>query len=357
MSLLKEFEINNTEVEEWLAWGGITLPSVMQQKDGSCFSVIEYEPYEKNYLTKKLEFPQFCRGWAMWNERQHTLKEDKNFLVVFWNPFETKTNPYIENTLGEKVEKKDFLKYFSEEVKKICKEISKVTRAKLLEYQELMNFLIFSLAIEEKEVKMPSVPLYMDALLSQDIKFEFKANDIYINGKKMLILTLSDLMDEWEILKEIKKFEYRYVRRILIFDDKESEIELNKYAGKWCPNRKIMLKEIEKEILSKFNGYFWNGFIFLLDNDKYEEVRTYLENYLTLKESAFVFEKYNLKDVWWGSLAGTYLANITPPIVGFDSVEEFILKKEELESDIQENKFREILEEMEAKANVPNGQI
>ena len=130
MSLLKEFEINNTEVEEWLTWGGITLPSVMQQKDGSCFSVIEYEPYEKNFFTKKLEFPKFCRGWAMWNEFQHTLNGDKNFLVIFWNPFARKENSYIENTLGEKVEKKFFLKYFNEEVEKISKEISKVTRAK-----------------------------------------------------------------------------------------------------------------------------------------------------------------------------------------------------------------------------------
>ena len=314
MSLLKEYEVNNTKVEEWLTWGGITLPAVMQQKDGSCFSVIEYEPYEKNYFTKKMEIPKFCRGWAMWNERQHKLKGDKNFLVIFWNPFAMKENSYIENTLGEKVEKKFFLKYFNEEVEKISKEISKVTRAKLLEYQELMNFLSFSLTLEEKEIKMPEVPLYMDALLSQDEQFEFTANDININGRKLLILSLPDLSNVWEMFEEIKKYEYRYVRRILIFDERESEIEMKKYCGNWCPNRKIMQKEIERGILSKFNGYYWSGFIFLLNNEEYEEVRTALEKYLTLKESAFVFEKYNLKDVWWGSLAGMYLANITPPI-------------------------------------------
>ena len=54
MSLLKEFEINNEDVSEGLMWGGITMPYVMQQKDGSCFCVIEYEPYEKNNLTKNL---------------------------------------------------------------------------------------------------------------------------------------------------------------------------------------------------------------------------------------------------------------------------------------------------------------
>ena len=357
MSLLKEFEIKNMAVEEWLTWGGLTRPQIMQQKDGSCFSVIEYEPYERNYLTKKLEMPKFCRGWAMWNERQHTLNGDKNFLVIFWNPFETKEKPYIENTFGEKVEKKEFLNYFESVVKKIKKEISKVTWAKLLEYQELLNFLSFSLAIEETEVKMPEVPLYMDALLSQDVKFEFKANAIYINGKKILILSLPDIPNVWEIFEKIEEINYRYVRRILIFNDEESKIEMKKYAGKWCPNRKIMLEEIERGILSNFNGYYWNGFILRLDDSEYEEVRKYLEEYLTLKESAFVFEKYNLKDVWWGSLSGIYLANITPPLVGFNSVEEFVLTEEEKQMDIQEQRFKEILEEMEAASNVQNGQI
>ena len=117
------------------------------------------------------------------------MTEDRDFVVIFWNPFETKINPNIENTLGgDTIKKENFLEYFGSELKKICKELSKVTRVKLLEYQELMNFLSFELNMEEIEVKMPDVPLYMDALLSQDVQFDFKANDIYINGKKLLLL-------------------------------------------------------------------------------------------------------------------------------------------------------------------------
>jgi len=357
MSFLKEFEINNEDVSEGLMWGGITLPHVMQQKDGSCFSVIEYEPYEKNFLTKNLEFPKFCRGWSMWNERQHTLEGDRNFIILCWNPFETKINPNIENTFGEKILKENFLKYFGEESKKFCEEFSKVTKAKLLEYQELMNFLSFSLTLEKNEVKMPEVPLYMDALLSQDVKFDFKANDIFINGKKIFIVSLPDFPRAWEIFEQVKRFSYRYVRRILIFDEKESEIEMKKYCGKWCPNRKIMLEEIEKNILSNFNGYCWNGFIFLLDELEEKIFREYFEEYLQEKEISYIFEHYNLKDVWWGSLAGMYLANITPPLVGFDSVEEFILHREKIQTERQEHKFKKILEEMEAEKNVSNGQI
>ena len=357
MSLLKEFDVDNLAVEEWLPWGGITLPQVMQQKDGSCFCVIEYEPYEKNCLTKKLELPNFCRGWALWNERQHTTAGDKNFLVVCWNPFKTKINPNIENTPGETVRKENFLEYFGAEVEKIRKELSKVTRARLLEYQELMNFLTFELTMDAREVQMPEVPLYMDALLSQDVHFEFRANDIYINGKKLLVLTLPTLPNAWEIFEKVKNFPYRYVRRILLFDEQESELEMKKYAGQWCSRRKIMLAEIEKEILTKLNGYCWNGFIFRLDETEYETFCDDAEEYLTRQQIPFVIEHYNLKDVWWGSLAGIFLANITPPLVGFDSVEEFLLHKEKVKLARQEHRFKQILEDMEKEKNVSNGQI
>lgn len=361
MSFLKEFEQKDMAVEEGLAWGGITLSYVMQQKGGSCFSVIEYEPYRKNSLMKTLELPSFRRGWAVWNERQHTLQGDKNFLVVFWNPFETQDTPYIENTLGEKVEKENFLHYFGSEVEKICKEFSKVTRTKLLEYEELMDFLSFSLSMEESAVKMPEVPLYMDALLSQDLNFKFKANNIYINGKKIIVVTLSDWSGVWEIFEQVKSIPYRYVRRILFFDERESEIELKKYVGKWCGGRKTMLEEIEKNILSKVNGYSWNGFIFQIEEKNAEEFCFNLESYLKTQEMSYVFEKYNLKDVWWGSLAGIFLANIVPPITGFKSLEEFILHVEESKDNLRENKFKEILSEMakmkEGEQDIQNGQI
>ena len=89
---LREFEIDETAVEEWLAWGGITRPNVLRQKGGSCFSVIEYKTYEKNFLSKMIEFPKFKRGWAMWLETQHNAKVFKNFHCqvrqIFFAKFE-----------------------------------------------------------------------------------------------------------------------------------------------------------------------------------------------------------------------------------------------------------------------------
>ena len=99
MSLLKEYDTNTVDVAEGLPWGGLTMPFVMQQKEGSCFSVIEYSPYEKDLLSKPLKTPAFCRGWGIWSEHQHTPDTDRHFFVLFWNPFTEKHHPQILNTL------------------------------------------------------------------------------------------------------------------------------------------------------------------------------------------------------------------------------------------------------------------
>ena len=229
-----------------------------------------------------------------------------------------------------------------------------MTAAKILEYQEILDFLTFSLTQGEKEVEMPGIPLYLDALLSQDINFEFKANDILVNGKKILILSLPTVPEVFGMFEDYQKITYRYVRRILFFDDKESLAEWKKYSGVWCAGRKTMLRKIEEEILGEVTGYFWNGFIFHLDAANYEKFREYAEKKMREEEILYVIEDYNLKDVWWGSLAGMYLANITPPLIGFNSAENLLLHKNISDTAQVEHKFQEVMEQLD---NVQNRQI
>ena len=289
----------------------------------------------------------------MWLETQHGTEKNKNFLVIFWNPFVKKNERYVENALGEKILKEKYLDYFCSEVEKIFEELSRVTLAKILEYQEIINFLTFSLTQDEKEIKMPEVPLYLDALLSQDINFEFKANDIVVDGKKILIISLPTMPEVFEMFSELEKIKYRYVRRILFFDDKESLAEWKKYSTKWCVGRKTMLKKIEEEIFQEVKGYYWNGFIFHLDATEYEKFLEEAEKNLREREILYRIENFNLKDVWWGSLAGMYLANITPPIVGFNSIEDLILNKKS-SAVTEKNQFEKIMEQI---GNVQDGQI
>ena len=347
MSLLKEYDTNTVDVAEGLPWGGLTMPFVMQQKEGSCFSVIEYSPYEKDFLSKPLKTPAFCRGWGIWSELQHTQSGDRHFFVLFWNPFTEKHHPQILNTLGVTVEKQNFLPYFAQEAQEVLREIQTVTEARLLEYQDLMDFLSFTLSMGENRAEMPYIPLYMDALLSQDIDFQFTDNDLYVNGKRVAILTLPSLPDASELIHHVGKIPFRYVRRMLFFSEAETKTELKRYAGKWCPLRKTMRERILEGIPSELNGYCYNGFLFHLEESMDEEFCDDVRDFLTERQLPFLFETFNLKDIWWGSLPGMYLANITPPLLGLPSMESMLYHSEAVREGERQHRFKHLLDAME----------
>ena len=356
----KEYTVDDLAVDEWLSWGGITRPAILEQKDHSLFSVLTYLPWKKDFLTKEVEFPEFRRGWGFWSERQHTPTEEKNYLALFWNPFIIKNKSYIANTLNdEKVARENYRAYFEYEMGDFTNKIQQITTAKQIEYQELINFLTFSLSVGDCYFEMPETPLALDVYLSQDITFKFAANDIFINDKRVLILTLPSLPNPEKLFELFADKPYRYVRRLLTFDSEETEAEMDKYLGSWCPGRKTTLKEIQKGIVDKLNGYYHNGFIFHLPQNEYDDFRKYITDILTDMELPFIIEKYNLKDIWWGSLPGMYLSNITPPLLGFSSVTDLLIKKPLPKQDAR-NQFQEIIDNVsggEGIEDVPQGQI
>ena len=353
MSLLEESSINNTAVDEWLPWGGITRPAVMEQKDHSYFSVISYLPWDRYIFSDNVTFPEFRRGWGLWSERQHTLAGDYHYLALFWNPFTEKNKSYVENSLGERIAKDETLDYFEQEVQKFTKQIRQVTVARLLTYQEIMDFLSFSLSMGDNRVEMPEDSSCMDVLLSQDIKFRFDANDIYINDKRVLIVTLPGLTEPNILFDKFANIPFRYVHRLLMFNQDETKKDLNRYAGHWCSGRKTMLKRIEQDIFGNINGYYYNGFIFHVPSNEYDNFRLYVTNELTKLEIPFIIENYNLKDVWWGSIAGNYLANITPPLVGFSSVTDLLIQRKSANIP-QEQRFQQYIDAMGREGNLPN---
>ena len=61
----KEFDLSNNTVADWLPWGGLTLPHVVQEKDGSYFGVIRYKALPEDCV-EKIEIPSFKEGWSLW---------------------------------------------------------------------------------------------------------------------------------------------------------------------------------------------------------------------------------------------------------------------------------------------------
>lgn len=323
----KEYTIDDKAVHEWLPWGGLTKPYVVQQKDGSFFSIIKYEPY---ILTNKIKYRDYKRGWIIWCEKQHKDNIDEYYLVVCWNPFNN-------NKLEKSNSKEENLEYFFREMKAIEEEMRRLTSCKLLTYQEVLNFLSFTLSFGEDHVLMPEIPLYLDVLLSQNIKIDFTDNGLNINDKNIMVLSLTanpaekDLNNIFELFVTLP---YRYVRRMLLLDKKSTEDNMGKYMNRWCSSRFKMKKRILDGLISNLNGYYSETIFVSIAQDIYEEIAFQVTNYLDKSGISYLLESYNAKDIWWGSIAGIFRANITPPITGFNHFEDFLITRKEKIADV-----------------------
>jgi len=328
MPSLKDFGLKSTAIEEWLPWGGIVHPNVVRQKDGSLFGVIRYQKYNDD-LETSIEVPEFRRGWVIWVEHQHVADatEDSDYIVLCWNPWYSSAKLAVENSLGKKkISKNRTVEYFAGVLQDFAKSIQSVTMATLLEYQDIIDFLSFSLSIGEEHIDMPEVPLYLDALLSQDLKFEFGANSIQLNGKHIVVLSLPEMNDPFKLFAYVHRVSYRYVRRLLLFDEREAKKDLYAYVRRWCRGRKN-LKRMELDgILGKINGYYQENFFFLVYDEDFEDFLDFLHETLKNMNLIYRIESFNLKEMFWGSLPGLFLANSKPPMVGFQSLDELLLR-------------------------------
>ena len=325
----KEFDLSNNTVADWLPWGGLTFPHVVQEKDGSFFGVIRYEALEDG---SKIELPNFREGWSLWVERQHVPRgEDGLFLVLCWNPFINKAG-FAVNRLDKEITVKaeDAGAYFATVLDAVAESLAKSTEAKTLEYQDVIDFMSFAIAFNEQKITMPEVPLYLDALLSQGLDLNLSGNSIEMGGKETVVVTLPAPLGEKQednLLRAVERLPFRMVQRLLLMGEEKAEKKLWGYMGKWCSGRKSVKKLIEAPLLGKLTGYYANSLFLLTDKGQGREIERYIRELLNHMELLYVVEDYNRKDVWWGSLPGLFRANITPPQMSFNGLEELMTHK------------------------------
>lgn len=324
MASLNEFGLQSTAIEEWIPWGGIVRPSVMKQKNGSMFSIITYTPYTTD-LSTTLPPWAFRRGWVIWNEHQHVADVPaQDYLIIGWNPFYAAGKTSVENALRSGVSIHETVDYFEKEVQAFLEEFQKITAARVLEYQEIMDVLSFSLSMGEDRQELPDCPLYMDALLSQDIDFEFGGNDIFINGKRVCAVSMLIPYELDEIYSRLEHMTYRHTRRLLLFNEKEAKRDFLRYTGRWFPTRSVLRRMATEDIISVYNGYYTDTFLFHLDQANDEPFRAFFTDMLDRECVPYIVEEFNLKKVFWGSLPGLYLANADPTVIGFQDLSEFL---------------------------------
>lgn len=339
--MLKIHNFDNDKFDQWLPWGGITHDHVLHQKDESLLGVIRYNPLPKDRhfsIIEKDIFPEFANGWSVWVDKQHLPGRNAYYVAICWNPFFNKKR-HITNTLSDEYATfNDYESYFESVLMKITSRLGRYTECQVMNYQGIYDYLSFVISIGQKFVPMPDVPMYMDVDFSSFVKVDFLPNGINVDDQRLVMLNLPTVPDEelYKFFDFFSDMNYRYTRRLLCIEKDTAQKDLDNYTNKWCSGRKSVKDVITDSILSDVNGYFYNALIFLIDKKDYIDFIKLIRKATAHLGLANIIESFNLKDSWWGCIPGCYQANLTPPVMGFDSMMDLLLYKEVNDSDVQE---------------------
>ena len=326
----KEYNVDLTKIEECLPWARLTDQVILQNKDDSLMGFFQYSHMNKSQPL--LENLSFGNGWTLWSERQHLIDSSKHqdqfFITLLWNPFFNK-NLSIYNTLDHsRVNFRDRISYFSNILEKIKNNCQKEVDIQILSNDDILKYLRSTLTLSTPSVP-EAPPLYLDALLSQDLGFTVRKNNIEIDGKNIGILTPLGYLEPPVLETVFSKFEimpYRFVRRFIFCDEKTFKKEQNRYMSLWCSGRSSMLQFLKDRLEGHIFGFDTSSFIFFhTDIERLQDFLKKAESILRSLGIPSITEDFNKKDVFWGSLPGLFRANIVPPMTKADNFAEFFL--------------------------------
>lgn len=345
----KEYSLENKEVQDWVVWEALTHESVLRSKDDSVLGVIRYKPFERKEGAG-ISLPAFSQGWVMNIEEQHGDEGEACFLTLTWNPFLSLKGDKVENALGENAAMSiDAMEqHMFSVLDTLASRFPPEAEAKILKYQEIIDYLAFSLSHGRMYVEMPDVPVDLDVYLTEDFTADFSKNLITFGEETFLILTLPAFLGAMEktLRRIIEEMEHahipcRHVQRILFFDEKEArkEMERRDRMGLWCRSRKYIKELIEAPLHGKFHGYYNNTLVALVKTENYARTVAYLRKLFYETQEFYVIENFNAKQRWWGTIPAHFRAGIAAPICAFQSLEDLLMasgsgsmKKEETET-------------------------
>jgi hypothetical protein len=327
----QEYHVDLTKIEECLPWGGLIHPAILRNKDDSLMGFFQYTAREDfQHVSSKLAFRN---GWSLWTEKQHMLDpaQDINqfYITLVWNPFFNKEGR-IFNTLDHKMrDRENRIPYFYQILQEVETSFKNLVDLHILTYDAILAYLRSALSFGPRPVPTSSIPLYLDALLSQDLNFTVRKNDVEIDGKSIGIITplgYPDIADYMAVFKQYEKIPYRFVRRSLFCDDSSFQREQKRYMSNWCSGRSSMLHFIKDRIQGQISGYDTRSFLFLYEDQQgLQRILKEAEAVLTNLGIPSIVEDFNKKDIFWGSLPGLFRANIEPPVTKIEDFTEFFL--------------------------------
>jgi len=162
--MLEDYQHDYSKVYSWLSWGGLILPEVVRNKDGSLMGFIRYG---KSAKMIRLDYP---KDWGIWLDRHHFAEDNTETLCLLWNPIHKQRNlPAInlcaEITRGSEAEEEYFRKMLIELGQKL-------PDGHVLKHEQILSYLKSTLEMRFCEVTMPEIPLCLDAVLSSKVGFQ-----------------------------------------------------------------------------------------------------------------------------------------------------------------------------------------
>lgn len=135
-------------------------------------------------------------------------------------------------------------------------------QAHILSYQEIVDYLCFTLTMGARRMQMPDPPIDFDLYLTDRLPLNFAGNHVRLGDDMFLLLSLpslfggqADIYEElWQIFAR-RGIPCRHTQRILLFGEKEAEKELRSYMGKWCPSRRYIKELLTDGILKRLKQY------------------------------------------------------------------------------------------------------
>lgn len=331
--MLEDYEMDYGKPYTWLSWGGLILPEVVRNKDGSLMGFIRYGR-ERTNGQLQMNFPE---GWALWLDVHHLQGKESSTLCILWNPIcEGKNLKAINGYLGIVVDKGWWTEHFREVLSEFCSRLCALRPGSyLLRQEEVLSYLKTTLEMEYCQVAMPKVPLYLDAVLSRDMDMKIYApngedkNRLTIRGREIVVATLKDSLRESRlslILGAFRQMDYRFCRRVIMMQEDKLAEELKRLTKGWCSQR----DSITEYMLSKqkgSGGMSSEVLIFAIEPEEREVSQDYIRQVLEAVELPYVLEDYNRKQLWWGSQPGMFRAGGRLWPRKIDSWEDYLLLK------------------------------
>lgn len=334
----KEFREDGVIFADWLPWGALVKSHLMMNKDSSLMATFLYNQIlvvEDDVMLGAFEkFSEFFKGlgsgWGINVEVQKKEERTENR--------EQRIQYYLTFVyLPDRKYKGDGKAVFEKGLLRVRESFGVLCDLRLLEGQEYLDYLRSTICFNGSKVEMPEIPMYLDALLTQEIEISIEDEEAVVNESAFQVVTPMGFVSEniHEVLSCVNRlgFDYRFVVRFLFMGDADAKKENERYRKTWFQGRRSAMKLLDYPDFEGVFGYYMAAFV--VSDSEELGVRSEgvgarrkaerVEGVLNGLGIVTIVEDYNLQDVWFGTIPGMVRSNVFAPILPVHDVNSLLI--------------------------------